>query len=338
MPLSSVIGHAPVVALLRQAVARNRVPQSLLFAGPEGVGKRAIALALAQAVNCPERAARGPKKTAGDDACGVCATCQRIARGIHSDVVVVDKGDEASIKIGVVRERVLQAVNYRPFEAARRVFIIDPADEMGLEAQDALLKTLEEPPSAAILILITAYPDTLLPTVQSRCRRLRFGPLSESDVARVLVERAGVDQAKARACAAVSAGSVGRALAAEGGQLDEDRDAAFALVTAARGARLTDRLKAAAALAKHDSDRRDRDALGDRLALVGSILRDLGALAAGRPGLLANADRDADLRAMASAYDLPRIVAAYSALARAQHSLDRNAGPKIVADWVAVTI
>jgi DNA polymerase-3 subunit delta' len=338
MPLSAVIGHAPVIALLRQAVGRHRVPQSLIFAGPEGVGKRAVALALAQAVNCPERAARGPKKAAGDDGCGVCSTCQRIARGIHSDVVVVDKGDEASIKIAAVRERVLQVVGYRPFEAARRVFIIDPADEMGVEAQDALLKTLEEPPPSAILILITAYPDTLLPTIQSRCRRLRFGPLSEADVARVLVERAGVDNTKARALAAVSAGSVGRALAAQEGELDQDRDAAFALVAAARGTRVTDRLKAAAAFAKNDSDRRDRDAMGDRLALVGSILRDLGALAAGRPGLLANADREADLRALASAYDVPRVVTAYGALARAQASLDRNAGPKIVADWVAVTI
>ncbi len=83
MPFAAIIGHAPVIALLRQAVARKRVPQSLLLAGPEGVGKRAVALALAQAVNCPIRRASG-----GDDACGTCPTCQRIARGQHSDVVV----------------------------------------------------------------------------------------------------------------------------------------------------------------------------------------------------------------------------------------------------------
>ena len=73
----------------------------------------------------------------------------------------------------------LEVIGYRPFEADRRVYIIDPADEMTVEAQDALLKTLEEPPSAAILVLITAYPDTLAPTIQSRCRRIRFGPLPE---------------------------------------------------------------------------------------------------------------------------------------------------------------
>ena len=114
----------------------------------------------------------------------------------------------------------LDVVGYRPFEAERRVYIIDPADELTDEAQDALLKTLEEPPPSAILILVTAYPDTLLPTIQSRCRRLRFGPLAEADVARVLVERAGVDRAAARVLAAASGGSVARALAEKRGDLE----------------------------------------------------------------------------------------------------------------------
>jgi len=181
VPLSSIIGHAPVIDLLRQAVRRGRVPQSLLFAGPDGVGKHAVAIALAQAVNCPN-----PRD---GDACGTCSTCLRIARGQHSDVTVIDKGDKASIQIDRVRERILDVVGYRPFEARRRVFILDPADEMTIQTQDALLKTLEEPPPAAMIILVTAYPDTLLPTIQSRCRRLRFGLLSENDVARVLTER-----------------------------------------------------------------------------------------------------------------------------------------------------
>jgi DNA polymerase-3 subunit delta' len=293
-----------------------------------------VAIALAQAVNCPNRPASGPS---ADDACGACATCQRIARGVHSDVVLVEKGDEASIKIDVVRERILDAVGYRPFEAAKRVFIIDPADEMGEPAQDALLKTLEEPPASAILMLITAFPDSLRPTIQSRCRRLRFGPLVEADVLRVLTDRQGLDAKSARAAAAASGGSVGRALLSEAGSLDEDRDAAFALVAAVRG-RVPERLKAAASLAKHDSDRRDREALADRLALVGSILRDLGALGSGGGAALVNADREADLRSLAPAFDLRRVVAGYAVLHQAHMALDRNAGPKIVADWIAVSL
>src|SRR5262245_2202137 len=203
VPLASIVGHAHVVTLLRRAVAASRVPQSLLISGPEGVGKRTLALALAQAVNCPSRRE--------GDACGVCSTCQRIARGQHSDVTVVTNGDEASIKIKVLRERVLDVVGYRPFEAGRRVYIIDPADEMTSEGQDALLKTLEEPPPAAILVLVSAYPDTLHATVRSRCRRLRLGPLADRDVARILVERCQIDRAKAGVLATVAGGSVARA-------------------------------------------------------------------------------------------------------------------------------
>jgi DNA polymerase-3 subunit delta' len=330
VPLADIIGHGPIVDLLRQAVRRNRVPQSLLFAGPEGVGKRAVAVALAQAINCPRQQ--------DGDACGVCPTCQRIARGQHSDVTFIQKGDEASIKIKHVRAGILEVVGYRPFEARRRVYVIDPADEMTYEAQDALLKTLEEPPPAAMLILVTAYPDTLLATIQSRCRRLRFGVLSESDVARVLVERAGMDAATARARAAASGGSVGRALAEDGDDFADDRDAAMALLTAARQGSILPRLKAAAALAQHGSRRRDREALGERLAILSSLLRDLGAIAAAGSVPLANSDVGDTLRQLAPAYPIDRVTTAFAAVGRAEEVLQRNASPKIVADWLAVAL
>jgi DNA polymerase-3 subunit delta' len=328
VPFADLIGHGPVVTLLRQAVRRGRVPQSLLFAGPEGVGKRAVALALAQAVNCPN--------AKDGDACGRCATCTRIARGQHSDVVFVEKGDEASIKIKQLRERILDVVGYRPFEAKRRVYLVDPADEMTLEAQDALLKTLEEPPPAAILVLVTAYPDTLLPTIQSRCRRLRFGVLSDADVVRVLVERTGAEPAAARALAAAAGGRVSRALAERDGYFEDDRDAALALVTAGRAPSIGPRLKAAAALAQHGSGRRDREALGERLAIVASLLRDLAAAALDVP--LTNADVADALRQLVPAYPVARIADAFGAVTRAEQALERNGSPKIIADWLAVTL
>ena len=333
MPFTSVIGHRPVVALLQQAVGRRRVPQSLLFAGPDGVGKRAVAVALAQAVNCPNRT--------GGDACGTCSTCTRIERGQHSDVTVLDKGDEASIKIKPVRERILDVIGYRPFEAERRVFIIDPADDLTFEAQDALLKTLEEPPPSAILILITAYPDTLRPTIQSRCRRLRFGPIAERDVRRILVERAGIAPAQADVLAAASGGSVGRALAASSGDLADDRDAALGLLRAsAKGLQVQSRLKAAAAFAQVGSKRRIREAVSTRLSILAGLLRDLGAMATGvrEPQLLAHADLAADLGELSAGFPLARVSEGYGVVDRAQAHLERNAGPKIVADWVALAL
>jgi DNA polymerase-3 subunit delta' len=329
MPFKDVIGHAGVVALLRQAVRRGRVPQSLLIAGPEGVGKRALALALAQAVNCP--------RLNDGDGCGSCSVCTRIARNQFSDVVLIDKGDEASIKIRTIRERLLDVVGYRPFEGARRVYIIDPADAMTREAQDALLKTLEEPPAAAVIILISAYPDTLLPTIQSRCRRIRCGLLTEGDVARVLVERGGIDRATAPVLAAASGGSVARAMAERSGTFEADRDAALEFLAAQRGG-VAQRLKAAAALAAHGTKRRDREALVTRLVITQTLLRDLAALNIASQVPLANADLTGQLEALAPTFGLERVTDAYAAVGRAEAALDRNASPKIVADWLAVSM
>ena len=346
MPLSSVIGHAHLIALLRTAVARDRVPQSLLFSGPEGVGKRTAALALAQAVNCPQRGsqrsvkgrARASAGSPEDDACGVCPTCQRIARGQHTDVTVIDKADEASIKIKRLRERLIDVVGYRPFEGRRRVFVIEPADELTVEAQDALLKTLEEPPASALLVLVSAYADTLLPTVQSRCRRLRFAPLSDPDVVRVLAERCGIEPPRAKLMAVGAAGSVGRALQEETGDLADDRDAALALLQASTRPDVGGRLKAAAAFAQHGSKRRDRDALGDRLALLGALCRDAAALQAGAERSLTNGDLAGALEDISRRVTTDQLTRAFGVVTQAQQALERNASPKIVADWVGVGI
>jgi DNA polymerase-3 subunit delta' len=218
------------------------------------------------------------------------------------------------------------------------VYVIEPADELTVEAQDALLKTLEEPPPAAILVLVTAYPDTLLATIQSRCRRLRFGLLSERDVARVLSERAGVDGKVAARLASVSGGSVSRALSEETGHFDDDRSAALGVLHAARGTNVAARLKASAALAQHGSKRRDREALSARLTILSSLLRDLSALSASSDVALANTDLDADLRSLLDSFQPNRLVDAFDLVDRAEHALGRNASPKIVADWLGAGI
>jgi len=327
--VDKVVGHARVQALLQRAVADRRVPQTMLFAGPAGVGKHVMARALAQALNCPN--------AAGGVACGRCGACTRIAKGQFSDVIEVDNGDRASISIEAVRDQVLSLVGYRPFEGQRRVFILDPADLLTVQAQDALLKTLEEPPPAAVLMLISAYPDALRPTVLSRCRRVRFGALTEAEVIEALVSVHTLDRASARSRAALAGGSIARALALDGAELETDRDAALALVQAMTASSLGARLKAAAELAKPPKNRRARESLRNRLSLVSSLLRDLSVLIAAPDAAsgLAEAGRDADLGRVARACGQDRVIAAFDLVARAQWALSRNASPKIVADWVA---
>ena len=174
MPLRDITGHQRLVELLGRSIAGGTLPPSLLFAGPAGATKRQTALAVAQTLNCLDlRRVTDASGQPITDACGICASCVRIQRGVHPDVVIVEPGDTGAIRIDQIRE-VVERTAYRPFEGRRRVVVIDEADALMAPAQNALLKTLEEPPSLSAFILVTTRPDMLLPTVRSRCIRLLF--------------------------------------------------------------------------------------------------------------------------------------------------------------------
>ena len=337
MPFRDTVGHRRLVSLLSRAAARGTVPPALLLAGPEGVGKRRVALALAQSLNC-----LAPIRTDDleQDACGACTACRRIARGMHPDVLVLEPGDTGVIKIEPIRD-VIDRAGYRPFEGRRRVVTIDSADAMMAAAQNALLKTLEEPPSASVFVLVSSMPDALLPTVVSRCPRLRFGPLSAAEIAGALMRDRGYAEAEARAAAADADGSLGRALQAESSGLADARATAQRLL--ARTARAGDpagRIEAAKDLSgKKSSPAGERDQLAVVLRALSSLLRDLGILSTRADArLLANADLQDDLQRLTSAYDGGRSMRAFTAVDQALAALDRNASPKIVADWLALQL
>ena len=334
MPFRDLAGHRRLLDLTARAAARGSLPPSLIFAGPDGVGKRRAAVSLAQLFNCLSPAA-------GDadlppDACGHCTACRRIARGVHADILVIEPGDSGSIKVDQVRDAIDRSM-YRPFEGRRRVVIVDEADALIPEAQNALLKTLEEPPPASVFVLITNRPDVLLPTVRSRCQRLRFGPLTPAEVAEVLVRDHGLDAADAHAAAAAADGSVGRALAASEEDANEARDAAARLLQAAAASPdARRRLDGAKALTGGSGD---RDDLARRLLALSSLIRDMGLLLSRADDRgLANADLKPQLQALLRWFDGDRTVRAFAAVDRALSALDRNASPKIVADWLALTI
>ena len=331
MPFRDILGHEHVLGLLAQAVDRGSLPQSLIFAGPSGVGKHLAAVALAQLLNCQART--------GGDACGTCPSCRRIARRIHPDVLFIEPEESGSIKVEQIRQAV-ESAGYRPFEGRRRVVIIDQADAMVPNGQDALLKTLEEPPPASVFVLVTALPDMLLPTVRSRCQRLRFGLLAPGDVAQVLMARHEYSEADAHAAAAVSEGSIGRALEEGSDAFVDARSAALSLLQrAATNAAPAARIQAATGLPGGGRGKADRVALGQTLVALSSILRDLGALlSSAEDRALANADLRTPLHGLLRSYDRERVLSAFAAVDRALEALDRNASPKIVADWLALQI
>ena len=337
MPFRTIVGHSRLLSLLARVIARDSMPPAVLLAGPPGVGKRLTAVAIAQAINCLQ-----PQSPQGfeRDACGECGSCRRIARGIHPDVIVVEPGEMGTIKIEQLRD-VSDRSQYRPFEGRRRVVIIDEADAAGDDAQSALLKTLEEPPSASVFILVSSMPDALLPTVLSRCPRLRFSPLTPNEVARALVQNHGYSEQDARIAAAESDGSIGRALESQSEDLTEARDAAQRILE--ETARNTDpvrRINLARALAEgKGSPAEERNRLAVRLRSLGSLLRDVGIIATRADrAMLANTDLETPLEKLASSFDAQRSMRAYAAVDRALAALDRNASPKVVADWLLLEL
>ena len=337
MPFSEVVGHARPLGLLSRSLAIGSLPPSLLFSGPEGVGKRLVARAVAQALNC-HQPIHGPGSFPLD-ACGRCAACRKIERGVHADFFVLERPAAGSVKIDQVRE-VIAATGYRPFEGRWRVVVLDEADRLNPETQNALLKSLEEPPASTVFILISSRPETLLATIRSRCSRMRFGRLPAADVARLLVERHGVDAAEAHAIAAVADGSLGRALDAGSRAFRHARESALAVLrAAATRTSPADRLQAAGVLTPGKSPAGEREELSTRVRMLASLVRDLALVSqGGGGGTLANGDLADELAGLAPTFDNQRVVRAFAHTDEVLAALRRNASPKIVAAWLAVQI
>ncbi|HTQ39623.1 MAG TPA: DNA polymerase III subunit delta' [Pirellulales bacterium] len=217
MPWLKLEGHDDVVARFRNALAQGRLASTFLFVGPEGIGKRSFALRLAQSLLCETR----DEKLL--DPCGQCPACVQVLAGTHPDFLFVArppgksfiplgllKGDEPDYPIS---HSLLFNLALRPFRGRRKVAVIDDADYLNLEGANCLLKTLEEPPPHSVLILIGASADRQLPTIRSRAQIVRFRPLAEPLVAKLLMEQHLLsDSAQAEHLAAFSGGSLSRAV------------------------------------------------------------------------------------------------------------------------------
>jgi len=196
------LGNRRVVEILRRAVERNRVPHALIFAGPQGVGKTTLALLLAQRLNCAQPEA--------GRACSSCVSCRKIRSAVHPDVRVVEP-QGAFIKIEQIRS-LIGEIAFQPFEAQYRVVVLDGADQMRKEAANCLLKTLEEPPSRTVLVLVTTRPYLLLQTIHSRSQMIQFVPVQEQLIEKHLVEFLGWSPDDAKLAAMFSGGSFGEAI------------------------------------------------------------------------------------------------------------------------------
>lgn len=202
MSFEGFVGNKLAIAMLKKALLSKRIASAYLFHGPDGVGKSLAALNFARALVCE----RG-----GSHACGRCSSCRRVDSGNHPDLHWYRPvGKMRVVKIDSVRELIAQA-GLKAFEANWKVFLIEEADRMNVEAQNAVLKTLEEPPGRSVLILISSNPAGLLPTIVSRCQGICFLPIPEDELEAAVAEKWGLGPEKARLVAALACGSIGAA-------------------------------------------------------------------------------------------------------------------------------
>ena len=304
-------GHTRVKEVLKRMLVSDRLPGALLFAGEEGVGKKLFALEIARALNC-----RTPKN---HEACGVCSSCTRIVKLNYPQREDGDEWtqiiwtDHPDVGLVVAPKRVLRVeqmrqiemeANFRPFEGKARVFLIDEADKLNDASANALLKVLEEPPRTSYLILITARPAMLLPTILSRCQMIRFSPLTPAEIETHLTRNNLVDSKTARLRARAAGGSMGRALSNDLVTFTSQRKAMLkvlsALVVSDDRAQL---LRSAEQL----NEAQYRDEFEERLDVLETLIRDAWMLSLGVDSdRLVNEDLSAELMEISGKLDSSR--------------------------------
>lgn len=218
-----VVGHRRVTAYLTEAIRTGHVSHAYLLDGPDGIGKRLVARIFAAALLCRE---------GGTEPCGQCISCRQMDGGNQPDVTYVTH-EKAGITVGDIREQLCNVVPVKPLVGPYRVFIVDEAEKMNVEAQNALLKTLEEPPSYAVILLLTNNAEALLPTIRSRSVTLAMLPAPEDELVEWLMAREQIPDYRARLAAAYAGGSPGQALACARSQdFQKMRDTAASMMKA----------------------------------------------------------------------------------------------------------
>ncbi len=337
----NIIGHERAVASLQSDISEGRAAHAYLISGPAGIGKGALASGLARALNCEAAAAERP--------CGHCRACERIAAGKHADVEIVtprslcdvtehdhSRDSSPSLRICQVR-RLERDVARTPFEGRTRVVIIDPADALTVEAANAFLKTLEEPPPSSTLILLASSPEAVLPTVRSRCRALALGPVRAATLRQALIEGQGASEAEADRLARLAEGRSGWALAAlaDEGLIDE-RLTLMRRMEALAAAPRDERLAYAEEMGERWPARRD-DVLAE-LAAWQAWWRDVLLARVSRADLVTHQELADAIAVAAEKYTPLVIVDALEAVRKAVRQLEENANARLALEVLMLSL
>lgn len=321
----NILGHEWAVDMLRQRAARGDVRHAYLFCGPPGLGRRTLALRLAQALNCAKPLAPGIS-------CGLCRDCKQIEAMQHPDMNVIQALDNdgmpkegGTLKVEQIRE-MQRSLSLKPYQSKYRVTLFLRFQEANDNASNALLKTLEEAPAHAILLLTADTPEQLLPTILSRCEILRLRPLPLEAIEADLIER-GVEAERARLLAHISGGRPGyaRKLVDNAALLEKREERLDDLQTLLPAPRV-EKFSYADKLAK------DKDSMRQAIIIWLSYWRDVMLRVAGAETPLINVDRNMEIEFIAGRLDLSTARRVVSDLESALEKMDRNVNSRLLAE------
>lgn len=322
MPFQDVVGHGTQIGLLRNAILSESVSHAYLFYGPAGIGKKKVSEIFAQALNCEKK---------DGDACGQCRSCRNIQSGNHPDVLYLQP-EEDYIRIEEIR-KVQKNLGYKAFEGRWKIAILDGCEEMSVGASNAFLKTLEEPPARTSIILICANYLSLLPTIFSRCQRIRFKPLHDNQIKDILLTEKGVEPEKACAVAALSGGSLGAALSMDYQETIDLRNEAFDLVSKTHGG---DMVNLFAQGKKISGLKEDLKELLDRMLV---LVRDLAVVqTSGRTEFVKNKDISPQIKEFSGKINPDATQEMFEAIQETRVSLQRHANPQLAMDNLLIKI
>lgn len=223
MSFSGIIGHKDIVEHLQNAMKMDKVSHAYIFNGEKGSGKKTIAKMFAKALQCQGE---------GEKPCGTCQSCLQVQSGNHPDIKELTHDKPNSIGVDDVREQIVEDVGVRPYSSPYKIYIITDAEKMTAQAQNALLKTIEEPPAYVIVMILTANASALLPTISSRCVTLNMKPVPDVQVRDYLMEHVQVPDYQADICVAFAQGNIGKAVQlASSERFSEIKSSAIHLVT-----------------------------------------------------------------------------------------------------------
>ena len=323
MSFNEIIGQERAIGILRRAVEQERIAQAYLFLGTEGIGKKLTALNLAKALNC-----RG-ERAAPYLSCDICPACRKIDHGNHPDIQVLG-GTREQIKIDQIRQ-LQKGLHYKPFEGRKKVVIIDGAERLVPAAANALLKTLEEPPPETVIILITISLYQLLPTIISRCQKIRFQPLNTESLKKVLGDSLSLPEEALETLALLSGGSPGITLQIAD-SIAETRGELFRRVEQLVRDKIEELLQLADELSKN------KEGLEGTLELLKVFFRDIMIFRENRAERLANIALLPSIERLAGKLSTPEIVSKIEAINEAQSALRQNANRQLAMERMLLRI